>query len=218
MKERNEAQTIRRRLLSLLALLPFAALLPAARADDATATPDGLVKTMSNSVLDAIKADKSLQSGDVAKLNALVDQKVLPYVNFERMTQLSVGRGWRQASPDQRTALVKEFRELLVRTYSGAMSKVKDQSVQLKPFRAAATDTDVVVRSQIVGGGADPIQLDYRLEKTDAGWKIYDVNVLGVWLVETYKTQFASEINQGGIDGLIKSLQDRNHAATAASK
>lgn len=187
----------------------------AAAAPAAQAAPDALVRDLSNDVLDAIRKDKSLQSGDLTKLNQLVDQKILPYVNFEKMTQLAVGRGWRQASPEQRQALTREFRTLLVRTYSGAVSQVRDHQVQLRPFKAAASDTDVIVRTNAVPSRGEPLQLDYRLEKTDAGWKIYDVNVLGVWLVENYRNTFASEINQNGIDGLIKSLTERNRSLDA---
>jgi len=189
-----------------------------APASVAAQAPDVLVRTLSNDVLDAIKKDKALQSGDQSSLNALVDEKILPYVNFEKMTQLAVGRGWRQATPEQRSRLTKEFRALLVRTYSGAVSAVKDHQVQLRPFRAQPTDTDVTVRTQVVPSRGDPIQLDYRVEKTDAGWKIYDVSVLGVWLVENYKSQFASEISQNGVDGLIKSLADRNRQLDSAPK
>jgi phospholipid transport system substrate-binding protein len=178
-------------------------------APDANSAPDELVRRLSTDVLDAIKKDKGLQSGDFAKLQQLVDEKILPYVNFEKMTQLAVGRGWRQATPEQRQALSREFRTLLVRTYSGAMSAVQEHQVKMLPFRPTSTD-DVIVRTQVVAPKGDPIQLDYRLEKTSAGWKIYDVNVLGVWLVENYKNSFASEINQNGIDGLIKSLTERN--------
>jgi phospholipid transport system substrate-binding protein len=180
---------------------------------NAQTAPDVLVLTLANDVLDAIRADKSLQGGDMARLNQLVDQKILPYVNFEKMTRLAVGRGWRQASPEQRQVLTREFRTLLVRTYSGAVSNVSDHKVQLRPFRMSASDTDVVVRTNAVPSRGDPIQLDYRLEKTDAGWKIYDVNVLGVWLVENYRNTFATEVNQGGIDGLIKSLVERNRSS-----
>jgi phospholipid transport system substrate-binding protein len=179
-------------------------------APNAQAAPDVLVRTLATDVLDTIRADKTLQSGDPSKLNQLVDQKILPYVNFEKMTQLAVGRGWRQATPEQRQALTREFRTLLVRTYSGAVSQVRDHQVQLRPFRMAAADTDVVVRTNAVASRGDPIQIDYRLEKTDAGWKIYDVNILGVWLVENYRNAFATEISQGGVDGLIKSLSERN--------
>jgi phospholipid transport system substrate-binding protein len=175
-----------------------------------TAAPDVLVRDLSNEVLNTIRADKALASGDPNRVQKLVDDKVLPYVDFQKMTRLAVGRGWRQATPEQRTALTHEFRALLVRTYSGALSQVQDHKVELRPFRAQPGDTDVLVRTNIVASKGDPIQIDYRLEKTDAGWKIYDVNILGVWLVENYKTQFASEINANGVEGLIKTLVERN--------
>lgn len=188
-------------------------------APSAAQAPDALIRTLSNDVLDTIKKDKSLQSGDFARLNALIDEKILPYVNFEKMTQLAVGRGWRQATPEQRQALTREFRTLLVRTYSGAVSVARDAQVQIRPVRSGANDTDVTVRTLVVvSSRGEPIQIDYRLEKTDAGWKIYDVNVLGVWLVENYKSSFASEINAGGIDGLIKSLTERNRQLAAADR
>jgi phospholipid transport system substrate-binding protein len=181
-----------------------------AAAPSATAAPDVLVRDLSTEVLNTIKADKALASGDINRVQKLIDEKILPYVDFQKMTQLAVGRGWRQATPEQRAALTREFRTLLVRTYSGALSNVTDHQVKMRPFRGQPNDTDVLVGTNIVASRGDPIQLDYRLEKTDAGWKIYDVNILGVWLVENYKTQFASQINSGGVDGLIKTLVERN--------
>ena len=175
----------------------------------AQTTPDALIKQVSTEVIDTIKADKALQSGDVSKIITLVDTKVMPHVNFQRMTASAVGRNWRTATPEQQKRLQDEFKTLLVRTYAGALTQVKDQTVQLKPMRAAAEDTEVVVRTEVKGKG-EPIQLDYRLEKADAGWKIYDVNVLGVWLVEQYRNQFTQDINAGGIDGLIGKLAERN--------
>jgi phospholipid transport system substrate-binding protein len=177
-----------------------------------TATPDALIKQVSTEVIDTIKGDKTLQSGDVSKIISLVDAKVMPHVNFQRMTAAAVGRNWRTATPEQQKRLQEEFKTLLVRTYAGALTQVKDQTVQLKPLRAAAEDTEVVVRTEVKGRG-EPIQLDYRLEKADAAWKIYDVNVLGVWLVEQYKGQFAQDISSGGIDGLITKLTERNKGA-----
>lgn len=178
----------------------------------AMTAPDALVKSLSEDVLAAIRKDPTLQSGDIARLNALVDEKILPHVNFEKMTRLAVGRSWREASPEQRQALIREFRSLLVRTYAGAVSTAKDYQVRMLPLRAEAADTDVTVRTQAVPARGDPVQLDYRLEKSGAGWKIYDVNVLGVWLVENYRNTFAAEVSRGGIDGLIKSLTERNRA------
>ena len=182
--------------------------------------PDALVKRLSTDVLETIKADKTIAMGDTAKVVTLVETKVMPHVNFERMTAAAVGPAWRQASADQKKRLQDEFKTLLVRTYSGALSQVSDQVITVKPFRAAAEDKEVMVRTEIRGRG-DPIQLDYRLEKTPgagSGWKIYNLNVLGLWLVETYRSQFAQEINAKGIDGLITALADRNKANAAAKK
>jgi phospholipid transport system substrate-binding protein len=177
--------------------------------------PDALIKEVSTDVLDALKADKSIKSGDIRKVIALVDQKVLPYVNFQRMTASAVGRYWRQATPEQQSRLQNEFKLLLVRTYSGALSQVSsEQAVELKPMRSSPTDQEVVVRTEIRGKG-DPLQLDYRLEKAGDSWKIYDVNVLGVWLVENYRNSFAQEIGANGIEGLIAKLAERNKAAGA---
>ena len=204
---------------ALLAAGSASAQAPAAAPSAAAiAPPEALVRDLSNEVLATIKADKALASGDVNRVQKLIDEKILPYVDFQKMTQLAVGRGWRQATPEQRAALTREFRTLLVRTYSGALSQVTDHQVQLRPFRAQPADTDVLVRTSVVASRGDPIQLDYRLEKTDAGWKIYDVNILGVWLVENYKTQFASQINAGGVDGLIKTLTDRNRQLEQGKK
>lgn len=190
--------------------LPLAAL----AADE---TPDALIKRLSEDVLNTVRADKAIQAGDIDKVIALVDKTVMPNVNFRRMTAAAVGPGWRQATPEQQKRLQDEFKILLVRTYAGALAQVSDQTVRIKPMRAAADDKDVLVRTEIVGKG-DPIQLDYRLEKTPgegAGWKIYNLNVLGVWLVETYRSQFAQEINAKGIDGLIDTLVARNKSNAA---
>ena len=179
--------------------------------------PEALIKEVSTDVLDAVKADKTIRAGDIRKVTALVDEKVMPYVNFQRMTSQAVGRYWRQATPEQQKRLQDEFKLLLVRTYSGALSQVSaEQTVELKPTRAQPTDNEVVVRTEIRGKG-DPIQLDYRLEKAADSWKIYDVNVMGVWLVENYRNSFAQEIGANGIDGLIAKLAERNKAAGAKS-
>jgi phospholipid transport system substrate-binding protein len=172
--------------------------------------PDALVQLVSSEVLEAIRGDPILHNGDFDRLKKLIDEKVAPFVDFERMTRLSVGRGWRTATPEQREALMREFRTLLVRTYSAAMSHVTDHQVKMGPFQPQPTDTSVTVRTQVVPSAGDSIQLDYRLEKTDAGWKIYDVNILGVSLLENFKDSFTSEIDQNGVDGLIKTLTDRN--------
>ncbi len=174
--------------------------------------PDALIVRIGNEVLEAAKADKSIKSGDTTQIVALVDTKVLPNMNFQRMTASAVGRAWREATPEQQKRLQEEFKTLLVRTYSGALAQVTDQSISAKPLRASPEDKEVTVRTEIRGRG-NPIQLDYRLEKTPgqgAGWKIYDINVLGVWLIETYRSQFGPEINAKGIDGLIESLSSRN--------
>ena len=206
-----------RRLITSLAVSLVALLAAGGVAAQGAKTPEALIKEVSTDVLNAVKADKSIQSGDIRKVIALVDQKVLPYVNFQRMTASAVGRYWRQATPDQQTRLENEFKLLLVRTYSGALAQVsQEQTVELKPTRPSASDTEVVVRTEIRGKG-DPIQLDYRLEKAGDSWKIYDVNVLGVWLVENYRNSFAQEIGANGIDGLIGKLAERNKAAAAKS-
>jgi phospholipid transport system substrate-binding protein len=196
----------------LVAVFATCGALVAHAADEA---PDALVKRLSTDVLSSIKADKSIQAGDISKIVALVDSKIMPNVNFQRMTASAVGPAWRQATPEQQQKLQDEFKTLLVRTYSGALAQVSsDQTIAVQPLRAGADDTDVVVRTQVRGSG-DPIQLDYRLEKTPGqgfGWKIYNLNVMGVWLVETYRSQFAQEINAKGIDGLIAKLAQLNQA------
>ena len=152
------------------------------------------------------------------RVSDLVDSTIMPNVNFERMTSLSVGRSWRQATPEQQKRLMTEFRVLLLRTYSGALTAARDQTIRMKPLRADPKDTEVLVRSEIVPKRGDTIQLDYRLEKVGDAWKIYDVNVLGVWLIETYRNQFAQEINNKGIDGLIQSLADKNKSFATDKK
>jgi len=199
-------------LASSLALVAGVVFAPAAHADDEA--PDALIKRLSVDVLDTIKADKSIRTGDTAKIVTLVDTRIMPNVNFQRMTASAVGPGWRQATPEQQKRLQDEFKILLVRTYAGALAQVNDQTIAMKPMRMAPEDKEVIVRTEIKGKG-DPIQLDYRLEKTPesgAGWKIYNLNVLGVWLVETYRSQFAQQINAKGVDGLIDALAEQNKA------
>ena len=174
--------------------------------------PDAMVQRLSTEVLDALRADKSIKAGDLDKVIALVDKTIMPNVNFRRMTAAAVGPGWRKASPEQQKRLQDEFKTLLVRTYAGALAQVSDQTINVKPLRSSPEDKDVLVRTEVRGRG-DPIQLDYWLEKTPGqgtGWKIYNLNVLGAWLVETYRSQFAREINAKGIDGLIDALAARN--------
>jgi phospholipid transport system substrate-binding protein len=181
--------------------------------------PEALIQRITNETLNAIKADKALRSGDIGKIMQLVDTQLMPHVNFRRMTALATGPAWRKATPEQQKRLQEEFKILLVRTYSGALSQITDQVVVVKPLRAGQEDKNLVVNTE-VRGKADPIQLDYRLEKTPgqgAGWMIFDLNVLGVWLIENYRNQFTKEINAGGIDALIASLAARNKSNTKAS-
>ena len=173
---------------------------------------EALVKRIGSEVIDAAKADKSIQAGDVNRVITLVDAKVLPHVNFETMTRSAVGPQWRGATPEQRTKLQQEFKTLLVRVYAGALSQIKDQTVEVTRSQPVPSSTQVVVQSEVRGKG-EPIKLDYRLDKADAGWKIIDVNVGGIWLVTSYRSQFAQEIGSGGLDGLIAKLAERNKAA-----
>ena len=200
----------RRRLLGLfLSVSAFAA--PAWAADEA---PDAFVRRFTSEMIDLVRNDKMIKSGDMNYIASVVDARVLPHLNFQRMTAAAVGPGWRQTTPEQKNRLQEEFKILLVRTYSGALTQISDQAVTVRPLRGAATDTEVLVRSELKGRG-DPIQLDYRLEKTPgqgAGWKIYNLNVMGIWLIDTYRSQFAEEINAKGIDGLINTLAERNRS------
>jgi len=180
---------------------------PAAATNEA---PDALVKRVSTDVIESVKADKDIQAGNTKKIMDLVNTKILPYVDSEKMTSQAAGRFWRQATPEQQKQLAAEFRTLLVYTYAGALSQIKNETIEFKPFRADPADTEVEVKSQVNLTRGEPITLNYRLSKGPQGWKIFDLNVLGAWLVETYKSTFASEISKGGIDGLIKKLHDRN--------
>jgi phospholipid transport system substrate-binding protein len=185
--------------------------LPALAQDEAA---DALVNRVSTEVLQSIQSDASVRNGDTAKVIELVDAKIMPHVNFQRMTASAVGPTWRQTSPEQQKRLQEEFKILLVRTYSGALAQASNLSVVVRPMRGAPDDKEVIVRTEVRGHGA-PIQLEYRLEKTPnqgSGWKIYNFNVMGVWLVETYRSQFAQEINAKGVDGLITALAERNRS------
>lgn len=204
----------RRTLATFLASLTVcAALLPAwAQAEEA---PDALIKRLSTDLLELIKQDPQLKKGDIAHISTVVDREVMPYVNFRKMTSAAVGPQWRQASEAQRDKLQQAFKAMLIRTYAGALAQVSDQKVVVKPLRAAPGDTDVLVRTEVHGKG-EPVPLDFRLEKKPGeGWKVYNFNVLGIWLVETYRTQFAQELNKGGIDGLIQALSTRTFDANA---
>ncbi|MFC5431335.1 phospholipid-binding protein MlaC [Paraburkholderia denitrificans] len=179
-----------------------------------TSNPDAMVKTITQQVMDQIRGDKSIQSGDITKITQLVDQKILPYMDFHRTTQLAMGRNWRTATPEQQAQVIDQFKMLLIRTYSGALAQVRDQHIQYKPFRANPDDTDVVVRSTVLNNG-QTIELDYRLYKTPQGWRVYDINVLGAWLIQAYQQQFQEKIQQGGVDGLIQFLTQRNQQLAA---
>lgn len=196
---------------NLLGLTLLTAVVPVIAADMAA---DVFVKQLSDEVIDTIKADKSFQASNMVKLTALVDTKVMPHVNFRRITASAVGPSWLKATPEQQKQLQDEFKALLLRTYAGALSQITDQTIVVKPLRASPDDTEIVVRTEVRGKG-EPIQLDYRLEKTPgvgSGWKIYNLNVMGVWLMETFRSQFSQEINAKGIDGLIATLKSRNQA------
>ena len=201
-------------MLRILAMLLALALPLAANAQEA---PDAMVKRVADEVLAVIKADKDLQSGNSAKVVELAEQKVLPHFDFERMTRLAVGRNWAQASDAQKQALVKEFRTLLVRTYSTSLAAYRNQAIEVKPSRAGAGDKDTVVRTAIIQQGGPQIPIDYSMEKTDTGWKVYDVVIDGASLVTTYRGTFSDQVQRGGIDGLIKTLQDRNRGAAPAA-
>ncbi len=201
----------------LLVSAASALALPAHAANEA---PDAMIKRLSTEMLATIKADKAIQSGDLSRIIALVDTKIMPNVNFQRMTASAVGPAWRQATPEQQKRLQEEFKILLVRTYAGALTQISDQTIVVKPLRADPADKEVVVRTEVKGRG-DAIQFDYRLEQSPgegAGWKIYNLNVLGVWLVETYRTQFAQEISAKGVDGLISALAQRNKSNAGEKK
>ncbi|MFZ4114256.1 MAG: MlaC/ttg2D family ABC transporter substrate-binding protein [Polynucleobacter sp.] len=172
-------------------------------------TPDGLIKIIVADVITSIKSDPEIQKGNIPRVVDLVEKKIVPHTDMRRTTQLAMGKNWSKASPEQQNQLIMEFKNLLIRTYSGALSQLRDQTVQYKPLRATPSDTDVIVRTVVVGK-ADPIPLDYRLEKTNDGWKVYDINIMGAWLIEAYRNQFTNQISQNGVDGLIRFLQERN--------
>ncbi len=185
----------------------------AAQEGGAMEAPDVLVKRISSDVLASAKVDKRVQNGDIKQIRSLVESRIMPYVDFNRTTALSVGQHWRKATPQQKEQLMHEYRELLIHTYSGAIAQIQDQHLQFRPFRADPAATDVVVFSKVIqSGGREPIELNYRLQKQASGWKIYDINVLGAWLIQTYKGTFNTEINKSGIDGLIKVLKSKNQS------
>ncbi len=203
--------------LTLGVAVPLTALsAQTATAADATTAlaPDAFIKSITDEVFATVKSDKAIQQGDLRKVQAMVDSKIMPNLNLQRMTATAVGRSWRQATPEQQKRLQEEFKTLLVYTYAGAAAQIKDQTIEYKPMRGRPEDTEVVVRTLVRNKG-DTIQLDYRLEKVDGGWKIYDVNVLGAWLVQTYQSSFAQEVTASGVDGLIGKLVERNKQLAA---
>lgn len=196
----------------------FSGLLIAATAMAQEVAPDALIKTVSSEVLDIVRKDKDIQSGNTKKAIDLVEAKVLPHFNFTRMTQLALARDWKLASPAQQKILTDEFHLLLVRTYSKALTEYRDQTINYKPFSLKAGETDVRVRTEIKQSGAGKnIELDYYLEKSGTAWKVYDIEVGGISLVTTYRDSFATEVRKSGIDGLIKSLQAKNKSGEATS-
>ena len=198
------------------ALRPVAALLLATAAFSSFAqeAPDALVKRTSGEVLQIVRTDPKVQAGDQQRIREVIETKLLPNFDFERMTALAMGRNWNKATPEQQKLLVDQFRTLLVRTYSGALSQYKDQTIDFKPLRADPAAADVVVRSEVVRSGQAPVQIDYGMTRTPAGWKAYDVIVGGVSLVTNYRDEFNEQIRNGGVDGLIRTLGDKNRGAT----
>jgi phospholipid transport system substrate-binding protein len=180
-----------------------------AQIPDQATTPDALIKMVVTDVMASIKSDPDIQKGNIPKIVDLVEKKIVPYTDMRRTTEMAMGPNWKKATPEQQNQLVLEFKNLLIRTYSGALSQLRDQTVQFKALRAAPDDKEVIVKTVVLGRG-DPVPLDYRLEKTDKGWKVYDINIMGAWLVEAYRNQFSNQISQNGIDGLVKFLQERN--------
>ena len=172
-------------------------------------TPDGLIKIIVADVMSLVKSDPEIQRGNIPRVVELVEKKIVPYTDMRRTTQLAMGKNWSKATPEQQNQLIFEFKNLLIRTYSGALSQLRDQTVQYKPLRSSPSDTDVIVRTVVIGK-SDPIPFDYRLEKTNDGWRVYDINIMGAWLIEAYRNQFTNQISQNGVDGLIKFLQERN--------
>jgi len=194
----------------LMLLAPLAAL--------AQEAPDALVKRTTDEVLAIIRADKDIQSGNMTKVVQLAEAKVLPHFDFERMTRLAVGRNWNQASPEQKQALVKEFRTMLVRTYSSSLSQYRNQTIDVKPAKVGAADKEAVVKTAVIQQGGPPIPIDYAMEKASDGWKVYDVVIDGASLVTTYRGTFNDQVQKGGIDGLLKTLQERNASPAAPPK
>jgi phospholipid transport system substrate-binding protein len=207
--------TATRNLISAAAFGLMLALGAPARAQEVP--PDQLVKTVTLEVVDLIKSDKEIQAGNRAKLIQLIDAKVLPHFNFNAMTALAMGQSWNKATPEQKKRLAEEFRTLLVRTYASALAAYSEQRFDFRPLRAKPTDTDVTVQVRVLQPGAQPVPIDYSMEKTAAGWKVYDVMVGGVSLVANYRTEFNNVVRESGIDGLIKNLATKNRSLEGAA-
>lgn len=201
---------LRRLFLSVFLL---AALCGRAQAQEA---PDALIRRVSQEVMDIARNDPAIRAGDRKRIYELVEARILPHLDFMRGTALTMGRNWREATPQQRQKLAEEFRNLLLHTYAGAMSQIKDQTMTFRPLRMEPSDINVEVRSEVrMPRRPEPVEVSYRLHKSDTGWKIFDVNVMGAWLSETYRTTFASEVSKGGIDGLIHTLEEKNRSLAA---
>ena len=180
--------------------------------------PDVLAKNVTEEVLAILRTDKEIQAGDSRKAADLIEARILPHFNFSTMTRLAVSKNWAQATPEQRKALTSGFRTLLVHTYTASLTLYRDQAIEYRPLKLAPIDTDVVVKSTIRRAGSEPISVDYRMEKTESGWKVYDIKFAGISLVENYRSTFNAEIQRGGVDGLIKALAEKNRALTGKSK
>ncbi|GAB3630105.1 toluene tolerance family protein [Pandoraea terrae] len=201
-------------LIPVMAFMTFAA--GSALAQDAQA-PDVLVKETVGEVMAAAKSDPAISKGDLQHITSLVEQKIMPHADFQRTTRLAMGRNWQSANPQQQQLIAEQFKQLLLRTYSGAIAQIRDQQVTFKPYRGQPSDTDAVIYTEVINNG-QPVQIDYRLIKTPAGWKVYDINVLGAWLIEAYRGQFTEQISRGGVDGLIKFLTERNRQLASSGK
>lgn len=206
---------MKNRLYSLL-LMCVVTVLPARAAE--IVAPDVLARNVTAEVLSILRADKEIRAGDVSKATALIETRILPHFNFPTATRLAMGKNWRQATPGQRQALITEFRTLLARTYAAALTLYRDQTIDYRPLKLTPRDTDVIVKSVVRQARGEPISVDYRMEKTENGWKVYDVKLAGISLVENYRTRFSAEIERSGIDGLVKALTENNRAFAGKSK
>lgn len=202
-------------LINLVAGIATTMLVGMAAANDMP--PDALVKATATDVLDIIKKDKDIQNGDMRKITALAEEKILPHFDFERMSRMVLGKHWSRATKEQQQQFIAEFRSLLIRTYASALTKYRNQTIEYKPFRAQPSDTDVTVKTQIVQPGGQPLPIDYSLVKKEDGWKVYDVVIEGVSLVTNYRGQFSTEVRQSGMDGLIQRLAEKNKQGSASA-